>query len=129
LLWSHGDLWHEGFPEQKRELDAMPTITVQPSGAAVDATEGDTVLFALLVGGVPIKTECTGKAQCKSCHILIHEGAESLSKIAGPEQAQLKEIAKVGPTSRLACQAVVGTGDVTIEVVDFVLRTEVRPDV
>jgi ferredoxin, 2Fe-2S len=98
-------------------FDAMPTITVLPSGAAVDASEGDTILFALLVGGVPIKTECTGKAQCKSCHILIQDGAASLSKIAGPEQSQLKEIASTGPKSRLACQAVVGTGDVTIEIV------------
>jgi 2Fe-2S ferredoxin len=94
----------------------MPTITVLPSGAAVDASEGDTILFALLVGGVPIKTECTGKAQCNSCHILVHEGAENLSKIAGPERDRFKDMANIGPASRLACQAVVGVKDVTIEI-------------
>ncbi len=62
----------------------MPTLTIQPSGQTVDASEGDTILFALLVGGVPIKTECTGRAQCSCCHILVHSGADSLSKIAGP---------------------------------------------
>ncbi|MFZ1110168.1 MAG: 2Fe-2S iron-sulfur cluster-binding protein [Rhodomicrobium sp.] len=102
----------------------MPTITVLPSGAAVDASEGDTILFALLVGGVPIKTECTGRAQCSSCHILVHEGAANLSQIAGPESDRFKEIPSAGPKSRLACQAVVGTGDATIEVVDLVLRAE-----
>lgn len=105
----------------------MPTITVVPSGTTVDASEGDTVLFALLVGGVLIKTECTGRAQCSSCHILVHEGADNLSKIAGPERDRFKEIPSATPKSRLACQAIVGTGDATIEVVDLVLRpAEVR---
>jgi ferredoxin, 2Fe-2S len=107
----------------------MPTIKILPSGDTVDASEGDTILFALLVGGVLIKTECTGKAQCNSCHILLHEGAAHVSKIAGPERDRLKEIPTVGPKSRLACQVVVGTGDVTIEVVNLVLRVEERPDV
>ncbi len=95
----------------------MPTITVLPSESTVDASDGDTILFALLVGGVPIRTECTGKAQCNACHILVHDGADSLSKIAGPESDRLKMIASVGPKSRLACQAIVGTDDVTIEIV------------
>ena len=94
----------------------MPTLTILPSGAAVDASDGDTVLFALLMGGAPISHDCTGKAQCDGCHILIHQGGENLSKIAGPENDRLKQIAGVGPTSRLACQAVVRSGDVTIEV-------------
>jgi 2Fe-2S ferredoxin len=99
------------------ELNAMPTITVLPSGTTVDASEEDTILFALLVGGVPIPTECTARAQCNCCHILVHEGAASLSKIAGPESDRLKMIASAGPTSRLACQAILGTSDVSIEVV------------
>jgi 2Fe-2S ferredoxin len=100
------------------ELDAMPTITVLPSGTTVDASDEDTILFALLVGGVPIRTECTARAQCNCCHILVHEGAASLSKIAGPESDRLKMIASAGPASRLACQAILGTSDVTIEVVN-----------
>jgi 2Fe-2S ferredoxin len=87
-----------------------------PAGASVDASEGDTVLFALLMGSIPIGHECTGKAQCNGCHILVHEGAGSLSKIAVPEANRLKEIPGAGSNSRLACQAVVNTGDVTIEV-------------
>ncbi len=63
----------------------MPTITVLPSGTTVDASAEDTILFSLLVGGVPIRTECTARAQCNQCHILVHEGIASLSKIAGPE--------------------------------------------
>ncbi len=94
----------------------MPTITVLPSGTTVDASAEDTILFSLLVAGVPIPTECTARAQCNCCHILVHEGAASLSKIAGPEQDRLKMIAIAGPTSRLACQAILGAGDVTIEI-------------
>ncbi len=94
----------------------MPTLTVLPSGAAVDASEGDTVLFALLMAGIPIGHECTGKAQCDGCQILVHQGGENLSKIAGPESDRLKQIPGARPASRLACQAVVRTGEVTIEV-------------
>ncbi len=96
----------------------MPTITVLPSGTTVDAFAEDTILFSLLVGGVPIRTECTARAQCNCCHILVHEGAASLAKIASPEADRLKMIANAGPTSRLACQAILGASDVTIEVVN-----------
>ncbi len=96
----------------------MPTITVLPSGATVDASAEDTILFSLLVGGVPIRTECTARAQCNCCHILVHEGIASLSKIASPEADRLKTITSAGPASRLACQAILGNGDVTIEVVN-----------
>lgn len=95
----------------------MPTITVLPSGTTVDASAEDTILFSLLVGGVPIRTECTARAQCNQCHILVHEGIASLSKIAGPELDRLKMIPSAGAKSRLACQAILGSGDVTIEVV------------
>jgi 2Fe-2S ferredoxin len=107
----------------------MPTLTILPSGQTVDASEGDTILFALLVGGVPIKTECTGKAQCSCCHILVHAGGDSLSKIAGPESNRFKDMQNIQPNSRLACQAVVGTGDATIEVVPEVQYQERNVDV
>ena len=96
----------------------MPTLTILPSGDAVDASDGDTVLFALLMGGAPIRHDCTGKAQCDGCHILVHQGAESLSEIKIPENDRLKQIASAGPKSRLACQAIVSSGDATIEVLN-----------
>ncbi len=95
----------------------MPTITVLPSGATVDAYAEDTIFFSLLVGGMRLRTECNAKAHCDQCHILVHEGLESLSQIAAPEADRLKMIASAGPKSRLACQAIVGAGDITIEVV------------
>ena len=96
----------------------MPTLTVLPSNTAVDASEGDTVLFALLIGGVSIRRDCTGQAQCDGCHIFVHQGAETFSAIAGPESARLTQIPNAGPKSRLACQAIVGSGDATIEVLN-----------
>ena len=71
----------------------MTTLTILPSGVAVEVSDGDTVLFALLMGGAPIRHDCTGKAQCDGCHILVHQGGENLSKIAGPENDRLKQIA------------------------------------
>ena len=96
----------------------MPTLTILPSGAEVDASEGDTVLFALIIGGIPIGHECTGKAQCDGCHILVHEGGESLSEIKIPEHDRLKQTAGATPKSRLACQAIVSSSDATIEILN-----------
>lgn len=44
--------------------------------------------------------------------------AESLSDIKSPENDRLKQIASAGPKSRLACQAIVSSGDATIEVLN-----------
>jgi len=96
----------------------MPTLTILPSGVEVDASEGDTVLFSLVIGGVSIGHECNGKAQCDGCHILVHQGGESLSEIKIPENDRLKQVANADPKSRLACQAIVGSGDTTIEIVN-----------
>ncbi len=97
----------------------MPTLTILPSKTTVDASEGDTVLFALLVAGIDIPHKCSGKAECDNCHIFVHDGRKSLSKMGRAENDRLDQIVGVGSKSRLACQAVVGSEDVTIEILGF----------
>ena len=97
----------------------MPMLIINPSGKTVQSNEGMSILEALLAAGEPIAHKCDGKAECGSCHIFVQEGRKSLSKIQREENEKLDTIVGVGSKSRLACQAKLGTEDVTIELLGF----------
>ncbi|MDX1913980.1 MAG: 2Fe-2S iron-sulfur cluster-binding protein [Methylophilus sp.] len=98
----------------------MPTLTIQPSGQQIQAATGASILAALLGNNIEIAHKCDGKAECGSCHIFVQEGRKSISKIQRTENEKLDSIVGVGSKSRLACQAVLGEEDVTIELLSFV---------
>lgn len=98
----------------------MPVLTIQPSGKTVQASAGSSILSALLAGGEAVAHKCDGKAECGSCHIFVQEGRKSLSKIQRAENEKLDAVVGVGSKSRLACQAILGEEDVTVEVLSFV---------
>ena len=97
----------------------MPTLTILPINQAVEAAQGATILQAVLGAGVDTAHKCGGEGKCGSCHIFVHEGRKSLSKVQRLENEKLDGIVGVGSKSRLACQAVLGTDDVTIELLGF----------
>jgi len=97
----------------------MPTLTIQPSGKTVEAATGSSVLAALLSAGEPVLHKCDGKAECGACHVFVQEGRKTLSKIQRLENEKLDSIPGVGSESRLACQALIGTEDVTVELLGF----------
>lgn len=93
----------------------MPTITIKPLDRTIEAGEGISILKALLDAGVPIQTKCGGEAKCGACHLFVLEGRKGLSKVQRLENEKLDSIVGVGAKSRLACQAILGTEPVTIE--------------
>jgi 2Fe-2S ferredoxin len=97
----------------------MPTLTIQPSGKTVEAATGSSVLAALLSAGEPVLHKCDGNAECGACHVFVQEGRKTLSKIQRVENEKLDSIPGVGSKSRLACQALIGTEDVTVELLGF----------
>lgn len=97
----------------------MPTLTIQPSGQTLHGAEGMSILEAILASGMAIGHKCNGKAECGSCHIFVHDGRKSLSKIQRAENDKLDSIVGVGSKSRLACQAKIGAEDVTVELLGF----------
>ena len=97
----------------------MPMLTIQPSGKTVEAAAGSSVLAALFAAGEPILKKCDGKAECGACHVFIQEGRKSLSKIQRQENEKLDSNPGVGSKSRLACQAIIGTEDVTVQLLGF----------
>ena len=97
----------------------MPVVTIMPSGKNIEAAEGVSILQAILGAGEPLLHKCDGKAECGSCHIFVQEGRKSLSKIQRTENEKLDSIVGVGSKSRLACQAILGTEDITVELLGF----------
>jgi 2Fe-2S ferredoxin len=97
----------------------MPTVTIQPSGKTYEAAAGSTILAAIMAAGVAITHKCDGKAECGSCHLFVQEGRKTISKIQRLENEKLDSIPGVGSKSRLACQAVLGEENVTVELLGF----------
>jgi 2Fe-2S ferredoxin len=97
----------------------MPILTIMPINKAVEASAGATILQAMLAAGVDTPHKCGGEAKCGTCHIFVHEGRKGLSKVQRLENEKLDSIVGVGSKSRLACQAVLGAENVTIELLGF----------
>ena len=98
----------------------MPVLTILPAGKTATVETGKSLLAALIAAGEIIKHKCDGKAQCGSCHVFVPEGRKSLSKMQRLENERLDEIVGVGSKSRLACQALIGAEDVTVELLSFI---------
>ena len=96
----------------------MPILTIKTTGKTVEAAEGISILQALLAAGEAVPHKCDGKAECGSCHIFVHEGRKGLSKIKRLENEKLDTIVGVGSGSRLACQAKLGTDNITVELLN-----------
>ncbi len=99
----------------------MPILTFKPSGTAITVAEGDNILAAMLAHGEKVNHKCDGKSTCGECHIFLLEGRKGVSRLSPDENARLDCMVGVGSKSRLACQCtVLGTEDITVEVLSFV---------
>ena len=93
----------------------MTTLTIMPSGKTIDVAPGSSLLQAILDAGEKLVTQCGGGAKCGGCHVFVTEGRRSLTRATAEENAKLDATVGVSSKSRLACQAMLGTEAVTIE--------------
>jgi adenylate cyclase len=75
------------------------------------------ILVALQINEVPIKTLCGGKAICGKCLIRILKGRQYLSPVQPREAAALQRLG-ADPDMRLACQSYPGK-DIEIEIINY----------
>jgi 2Fe-2S ferredoxin len=64
---------------------------------------------------IPLEHACGGSCACTTCHVIVKEGASSLTEMADDEVDRLDTAWDVTPRSRLGCQSVV-RGDVVVEI-------------
>ncbi|MBI5257433.1 MAG: 2Fe-2S iron-sulfur cluster binding domain-containing protein [Burkholderiales bacterium] len=93
----------------------MTTLTIQPSGKTVEAAPGTSILQAILAAGEKLVSKCGGEAKCGACHVFVTEGRKTVSKMSPLENGKLDTLVGVGSKSRLACQTLLGTEPVTVE--------------
>lgn len=100
----------------------MPRITILPheeycpEGTTIEAPTGTTICQALLDNGIAIEHACDMVCACTTCHVIVREGFNSLSEQDECEEDMLDRAWGLEPNSRLSCQAMVGTQDLTIEI-------------
>ena len=106
----------------------MPTITVLPhpeycpEGAEIQANVGDSICEALLENGIAIEHACEMSCACTTCHVIVHEGFDSLGEMDESEEDLLDRAWGLTPTSRLSCQAILSQQDVTIELPKYTIN-------
>jgi 2Fe-2S ferredoxin len=100
----------------------MPTIKIlphpeyAPQGACIEAAPGTSLCEAMLEHQIAIEHACEMSCACTTCHVVVREGFDSLGAIDESEEDLLDRAWGLEPTSRLSCQAIVSSRDVTIEI-------------
>ena len=105
----------------------MPTykVTYNPAGVTVEVDpqrypygshgRPGSLLDIAMSHGVSIQRACGGVGVCGTCHVIVTQGYENLSKPTDDELDKVDYVPGSTPKSRLACQAVVN-GDVTVTI-------------
>src|SRR5574337_532938 len=91
------------------QIVVLPHVELCPEGAVIEAKPGESVCNALLEHGIEIEHACEQSCACTTCHVIVREGFQSLDEPTEEEEDLLDKAWGLEPTSRLSCQAVVGS--------------------
>jgi len=100
----------------------LPHEELCPEGAVIDAHKGVSICDTLLENGVEIEHACEKSCACTTCHVVIREGFGSLPEATEAEEDLLDKAWGLEPTSRLSCQALVGSEDLVIEIPKYTIN-------
>jgi len=100
----------------------LPNENLCPEGAVVEADPGDSICRALLRNGIEIEHACEMSCACTTCHVIVREGFDSLNESSEDEDDMLDKAWGLEPESRLACQAVVGSEDLVVELPKYTIN-------
>ena len=100
----------------------MPTIKILPhadycpEGIEVSAFAGMSICEVLLSNHIAIEHTCDMNCACATCHVIVHEGFNSLEEAQDKEADLLDRAWGLQAQSRLSCQAIVSNQDLVIEI-------------
>ena len=103
-------------------LTVLPHAALCPGGARIEAPSGETLCNVLLAQGIEIEHACEKSCACTTCHVVVREGFNSLSEATELEDDLLDKAWGLEPTSRLACQALMGKEDVVVEIPKYTIN-------
>ncbi|MCX8514474.1 MAG: system 2Fe-2S type ferredoxin [Pseudomonadota bacterium] len=103
-------------------IKVLPHSEICPNGIEFEAKSGLNVCQQLLNNNVEIEHACDMACACTTCHVVIKHGFNSLNPINELEEDLLDRAWGLTSVSRLSCQAIVGTEDLTIEIPKYTIN-------
>jgi 2Fe-2S ferredoxin len=100
----------------------LPHADLCPRGDEIEAPAGTSICEALVENGIALEHACEMSCACTTCHVVVKEGLNSLGEIDEIEEDLLDKAWGLTPTSRLACQAILSTADVLIEIPKYTIN-------
>jgi 2Fe-2S ferredoxin len=96
----------------------VPKVTYRFEGRELvaDVAPGTNLLDAAQKCGAREGHACGGVCACSTCHVYVTKGFQSLTEAEDKEQDILDKAFDVKPSSRLGCQAEVGSEDVVVDI-------------
>ncbi len=104
------------------QIVVLPHETLCPEGAVLEAPTGTSVCDALLENDIEIEHACEKSCACTTCHVVVREGFASLNEAEEKEEDLLDMAWGLEATSRLSCQAIVGTEDLVVEIPKYTIN-------
>jgi 2Fe-2S ferredoxin len=98
------------------KISVLPHPEYSPDGASIEISGKTTICDALLAHGVEIEHACGKVGACTTCHVVVAQGFDSLNPVDENEEDMLDRAWGLQRHSRLSCQALVGTGDLVIDI-------------
>ncbi len=104
------------------QVVVLPHVELCPDGAVLEVASGTTICDALLQNDIGIEHACEKSCACTTCHVVLREGFDSLNEAEEKEEDLLDKAWGLEPTSRLSCQAKVGSDDLVIEIPKYTIN-------
>ena len=103
-------------------IHILPHAELCPQGDTIEAAAGTSLCEALLENGIAIEHACEMSCACTTCHVVVRAGLNSLGEMDESEEDLLDRAWGLTPMSRLSCQAIVSTEDVTLELPKYTIN-------
>ena len=104
------------------QIIVLPHEELCPEGAAYEEKKGVSICDSLLQHGIEIEHACEKSCACTTCHVIVREGFAALDPATEKEDDLLDKAWGLELTSRLACQARVGTAALTVEIPRYTIN-------
>ena len=104
------------------KLTVLPHPQLCPEGKEIEAKEGVSICDVLLANGIEIEHACEKSCACTTCHVVVRAGGDSLAEATEEEEDMLDKAWGLEAQSRLSCQAIVKTDDLTIEIPKYTIN-------
>ncbi len=104
------------------QIVVLPHESLCPEGAVLEVPAGTSVCDALLENDIEIEHACEKSCACTTCHVVVREGFASLNEAEEKEEDLLDMAWGLEATSRLSCQAIVGSEDLVVEIPKYTIN-------